>query len=673
VSEVHDEMEFFWPSPGATAPSDAPPPAENPSPKPSTSGKTGTEPQRAVAPEGSPAIAAASSNSGGSGTPENAPESTPESAPKIPENLSDNAPTAQPPEEPEVTEAQAEELTDTIAALMEFFDAVAREEKAGPGPGALSTAAPSPGSVGEGGEKRARPEDFALDLAWDPSEDWRDPAPQDAGADGTMTLNQSRIVEAQPMPKSPGGPVANVAQADAQVDPTEPRDRRGEALDLGPLDLGPLDLGPLDLSPMDLDPSGLGDGSRPAAAAIVPPTQEEAIFSPGQKPAQGQTSAAADRPRRPKRAGANRVGGGIPWLWLIPLSIAAIVGTALWISGGSRRLLTWQTEQDIDRALARSPELAVYRIHATVRGDLLHLVGRVPSAEIRDRAVEVARQVAPDLDIDNDILILPIPPAPGQMAADASRLAAALSQQPGTAIAAALQGDTVILTGETIEGTDLNGLIQQFAAIPGVAAVTNRIAQRPLAIPQRIYFQGASAEIPPPDFTYKLGAVAAVLKRYPTHRLAVLGYSHPTENDPALGLRRAQVVRNALENLGIDRARIGVQGPSGLPPGLGANDLPWLSQSVLFQVLPPAPPAPPARSPRAPATTSGAAPGTSSGTAPASPSSPPSPVNGTNNGAGSAPPAPSVSPASVSPASASPAPISPASASPASASPAPGP
>ncbi|GAB4343091.1 MAG: hypothetical protein Fur0042_05810 [Cyanophyceae cyanobacterium] len=644
MSEAHDEMEFFWPSPGVTAPATAPPPADTPS----TSGADPEKPSDAIADppsstgaEAQPAIATPPPPpSPPARPPGNAATGDQESAPPTPAPV--------PPQgEPEVTEAQAEELTDTIAALMEFFDAVAREEQTGPAPGTLSTAAPSPAPE-SAAAPRERPKDFALDLEWDPSEDWTDPAPPGSGQpDGAIALDQSWTVEAQPIPKSPTAPSAT-----PKNDAAEPRDRRGEALDLGSLDLD--------------------DGASPSAAAIASNSQEEAIFSPGQRatparppepppdPASDSASApeATGRSRRTSRTAPGRTASGIPWPWLIALVSAAIAGTTLWISGGPRRLLTWQTEQEIDRALARSPELAVYRIHATVRGDLLHLAGRVPSAEIRDRAVEVARQVAPELDIDNDILILPIPPAPGQMAADASRLAAALSQQPGTAIAAALQGDTVILTGETLEGTDLNGLIQQFAAIPGIAAVTNRIALRPLAIPQRIYFQGASAVIPPPDFTNKLGAVAEVLKRYPTHRLAAIGYSHPTENDPALGLRRAQVVRNALEDLGIDRARVGVQGPSGLPPGLGANDLPWLSQSVLFQVLPPPPPSP-ARSPVAPRPV---------GT-PSVPSSPPS-VNGASvpspapiaapapgipatsapkSGSGSAPAASSSAPTSTSP------------------------
>lgn len=639
MSEAHDEMEFFWPSPGATAPAAVPPSADAPS-------TPGVDPGKSA-----DAIADPAAVTGTEAPPAIAPLPQPPRPPaKPPGNAAtgdqtgdqDGAPSTSSPGEPEVTEAQAEELTDTIAALMEFFDAVAREEQTGPAPGTLSTAAPSPEP--EAAAPRERPKDFALDLEWDPSEDWTDPVPPGPGSgqtEGAIALNQSWTAEAQPMAKAP--------TALPKDDAAGPRDRRGEALDLGSLDL---DEG----------------GASPSAAAIASIAQEEAIFSPGQRatpsaPAPDSAPGATGRSRRADRTAPGRTASSIPWPWLITLAIAAIAGTTLWMSGGPRRLLTWQTEQEIDRALARSPDLAVYRIHATVRGSLLHLAGRVPSAEIRDRAVEVARQVAPELDIDNDILILPIPPAPGQMAADANRLAAALSQQPGTAIAAALQGDTVILTGETLEGTDLNGLIQQFAAIPGIAAVTNRIALRPLAIPQRIYFQGASADIPPPDFTHKLGAVAEVLKRYPTHRLAVIGYSHPTENDPALGLRRAQVVRNALENLGVDRARIGVQGPSGLPPGLGANDLPWLSQCALFQVLPPVPPSP-ARSPGASgsgATPSAAAspPSVNGGSAPSpspapiatpAPKIPAAPAPRSGSGSGSAPAASSSAPASPVPA-----------------------
>lgn len=624
MTEAHDEMEFFWPDKGAAAAPETVVPPQGPPPETTKAEPSGMEPPEAVPPG---TIAAPGPDAGADVDGSTDGVIAPAGSSVAP---------VEPSEPAEVAEAQAEELTDTIAALMEFLDAVAQEERTGPTPGALEGASPPPeqdnSNMAAGAEPAARPKDpkdFALDLQWDPNEDWDDaiappPTPDAGQAPGAIALDQSWTVEAQPIPKAP--PPASDA----------PGDRGGGAPNRA--------AGPLAWA----EEPPLGAKATPnradrADAIAISLEDGQEVF--GASP-RSDTPGEAGAPKPARRAARSGDGADNGPGWRVPLlvAIAAGVGVALWLSGGPRRLLTWQTERDIDRALARSPELAVYRIHATVRGPMLHLAGRVPSAEIRDRAVEVARQVAPELDVDNDILVLPVPPAPGQMAADANRLAAALSQRPGTAIAAAIQGDTAILTGETLEGTDLAAINQQFAAIPGIAAVTNRIALRPLSVPQRIYFQGTSTDIPPPDRTHKLVAVAELLKRYPTHRLVVIGYSHPTENDGTLGLRRAQAVRTALEDLGIDRVRVGVQGPAGLPPGLGSNDLPWLSQGVLFQLVPPPPVgSSPARSPVPSPPSSGIKPASP---APAAGSPPPSvgPSTVPGSGAGSVSPASPTSP-----------------------------
>jgi outer membrane protein OmpA-like peptidoglycan-associated protein len=77
------------------------------------------------------------------------------------------------------------------------------------------------------------------------------------------------------------------------------------------------------------------------------------------------------------------------------------------------------------------------------------------------------------------------------------------------------------------------------------------------------------------------------MRRYPSLKLKIVGYAHSIEREkPQLSLERAQTVQNILANLEIDRRRLTAIARPGSPADVAANQEPWLSQCVLFEVVP---------------------------------------------------------------------------------------
>jgi outer membrane protein OmpA-like peptidoglycan-associated protein len=82
-----------------------------------------------------------------------------------------------------------------------------------------------------------------------------------------------------------------------------------------------------------------------------------------------------------------------------------------------------------------------------------------------------------------------------------------------------------------------------------------------LSVPRRVHFALDQSNISPASAAI-LDQVAAVLRQYPTIVLDLEGHTDPRASDAynqALGLRRAQSVRNYLLRRGIDPARLTIR------------------------------------------------------------------------------------------------------------------
>ncbi len=272
-----------------------------------------------------------------------------------------------------------------------------------------------------------------------------------------------------------------------------------------------------------------------------------------------------------------------------------------------RRGIQDRIEADVTQALTTDPQLALYRLTPQFADGVLVLTGNLPNPELRDRAEQLTQMAVPGVEFSNQIVAVHIPPSQDQIATDVQQVAQAINHASGINISATVNAGHVTLSGSVIQAADVTTMTETFANIPGVEQVSNNIRVHPLPISTRIYFPANSATVLPIDLEGKLQAVQDFMQDHPDARLRVVGYLHPeeletdvfrnrsavdeseTEQRRNLALARAQAVQTLLEDQGIDRRRMEAIGYSGSPADVSDADPNWLSQTVLFEVIPPAP------------------------------------------------------------------------------------
>jgi outer membrane protein OmpA-like peptidoglycan-associated protein len=243
-------------------------------------------------------------------------------------------------------------------------------------------------------------------------------------------------------------------------------------------------------------------------------------------------------------------------------------------------------EKQVTKVLKASPELAFYRIEPDVRGKILLLTGKLPSANLRDQAATIARLAAPDLVLENQIIVIDQPANMMQIAAEVENVVKILNQIAGINIAAKFNQGNVVLAGTSIQHLNLKNITQVFAQIPGVMQVDNQIKIQPVSIGIRIYFKHNSAEIPPGDWEGKIVQIKELIQKYPNLNVKIIGYSDVAEfSHEILALKRAQAVENLLEDMGIDRRRIKPVAGKGYPPDVALDQEKWLRRCVIFEII----------------------------------------------------------------------------------------
>jgi len=289
---------------------------------------------------------------------------------------------------------------------------------------------------------------------------------------------------------------------------------------------------------------------------------------------------------------------GFPWAMV---GICATVLAAVLIPWGiyhHRQTVNRQLEAETLAALTAIPELSVYNLNATAKGDTLTLKGRVPNELLKSKAGTIARSLAPERQIENAIVAVDLPPDPAIVAAEMERVTALFNQQPGTQIAAQYQivqpGESLPPTGQvTVTGSieriaNAAKITRAFAAIPGVSKVTNTVKVAAPKVNTRVYFKGGSAAIKPVDARVKIAPIRRELERYPEINLKIVGHSLPSEGASQLARQRAIAVRDLLIQQGIDPTRLVVEGSTTSPSDVEATAPDWMSRCVRFETATPA-------------------------------------------------------------------------------------
>lgn len=248
-----------------------------------------------------------------------------------------------------------------------------------------------------------------------------------------------------------------------------------------------------------------------------------------------------------------------------------------------------QREERTRLALASDPELAVYRLEVDASLGNLKLSGKLPNEYLRTKAEQIAKKVEPNLNIQNAIIPVEVPPDPVLAAAEVKRVTSILNQIEGTIIKADYTDGNVTVEGVVLQEADAKKITQAFQQIPGVQSVTNTVQLQPLAIASRVYFDQGSAQLKAEERS-KILQIQAFLEQHPNKHLKLLGHTDPkgtaTENQE-LALERAKTVRDALIKQGIDPKRLQVEGTIDSPLGVKAEQIPLLSRCVEFKIISP--------------------------------------------------------------------------------------
>jgi osmotically-inducible protein OsmY len=243
-------------------------------------------------------------------------------------------------------------------------------------------------------------------------------------------------------------------------------------------------------------------------------------------------------------------------------------------------------EKQVTKVIEASPELAFYRIEADVRGKILLLTGKLPSTNLRDRAATIARLAAPDLVLENQIIVVDRPANMMQIAAEVENVVKILNQIDGINISAKFDRGKVVLEGTSIQHLTIKNITQVFAQITGVMQVDNQIKIQPVSIGVRIYFRHNSAEIPTGDWEGKIWQIKELIQKYPNLNVKIIGYSDRSEfSHELLALKRSQAVENLLEDMGIDRRRLQPVAGNGYPPDVALAQEKWLRRCVIFEII----------------------------------------------------------------------------------------
>ena len=281
---------------------------------------------------------------------------------------------------------------------------------------------------------------------------------------------------------------------------------------------------------------------------------------------------------------------GFPWS-LILLLVAGVAAIAVpWAVISRRAYAERQLQEQVSQVLLASPELSVYSITPEFDGDRLELSGRVPNDYLRAKAGEVVSESFPELTVDNDIVAVDLPPDLEAAGMEVARMTEILNQLDGVAIESSYEQGHVELSGQVVEVRDLDKILGSLDSITGVSSVFSRIQLQESPLQMKFYYESGSVQLHPADRAESIPKIAEFLTQYPEFDLMITGHSDKEgawgENQ-RLSLERAEAVKIALQQEGVDPRRLKVQGTTDLPPGIDSDDSLALSRCVRFELFRP--------------------------------------------------------------------------------------
>ncbi|MGD1702976.1 OmpA family protein [Dapis sp. BLCC M229] len=238
---------------------------------------------------------------------------------------------------------------------------------------------------------------------------------------------------------------------------------------------------------------------------------------------------------------------------------------------------------------ANIPELAFYSLNAEVKRGSLTLTGRLPNQNLRNQAVEIAQKQADlyNLELDNQIVAIEIPPDPSEVSGEVERMTKALNQMEGVSITSNYTEDKVTVKGTVMDMADTQKIIRKIEQVPGVQSVITTIKLSPLKLKTRIYFDLGSAKLEP-TYAETMAEIKEFLSQYPQKHLRIIGHTDRTgnpESNQKLAIQRANIVRDALVKQGVEARRLQVTGQTNSPQDVEYNQPLLLSRCVTFDLF----------------------------------------------------------------------------------------
>jgi outer membrane protein OmpA-like peptidoglycan-associated protein len=276
-------------------------------------------------------------------------------------------------------------------------------------------------------------------------------------------------------------------------------------------------------------------------------------------------------------------------LLLCGLAIVALI-TIPWGTFQYLSFRQYQAESTATAALYTAPQLSVYNLQVKVKYGHLALSGRVPNLLLRLNAERIVKAAMPKWKIQNEIVAVDVPADPVSTSAEVQRMTQVWNRLEGVVIATQYRQGEVTVEGTVSPMTDVINITQSFAQIPGVQSTSSAVKIQPLRIEVRFYFEPNTSGLNPADRGYKLQQVIEFLNRHPQQSVKLKGYSYSQTQEPGseqIALDRANSLKQALTEKGIDPSRLQTQGLTDLPPGVDPTQPSWLGRCIIVEPITP--------------------------------------------------------------------------------------
>lgn len=271
------------------------------------------------------------------------------------------------------------------------------------------------------------------------------------------------------------------------------------------------------------------------------------------------------------------------------LIILCLFLSAIFIPWGIKQYHNYvdrQWEEQITQELEDLQELSLMPLAPQVHRNRVTLTGRVYSNVLKTQAAQITRQVAPELELDNQIITVKLLREPALISAAIQTIVLDFNRKPGVNVNSFYKTGIVTLTGGIFEAQDAQPIIDALKNLPGVETVVSNIALRQLVVKERIYFGIGLNKFKSEDINDQIIPIANFLRQNPDVHLKIIGHTDSVgsqEKNQQLGLQRASSVQQAIVSQGIEPQRLHISGSTKLPTQVTPNQPSWLSRCVRFE------------------------------------------------------------------------------------------